>query len=367
MMKRQGQYQHASEGTYWDTPRLMTKQEQDFANYQPAQREFQRYPGHPATTSLSAVFPSLTAQQIFSITPKIIGGGSNAGTQVATGPLEPDNDRLYADVGELIFDPKRNTNNGLSKSQVEQARFCLTAVSRAPEVNMYNLPRVASWPVYEGVDTDHTTAFDRLIAFCSSLGNQPYYFQRSQADSTTHDISITRNTDLYKYLQKLTSLDIPGYGGNFLAKYSDDRNQILTEIFDYIRSTNLYDDNLAIGNQFTKGRAATKMVGPAHGWVAPSVNSNGTLGLGRAFTLSEFGIGFICNAVADDPATPASDESSGSNIPTGAGANAVLGGTALQAGEKYIQAILIPEFFSAMQGYTVMWPQMSIRIKGWIR
>jgi uncharacterized protein (TIGR02600 family) len=59
----------ASEGTFWDVPRIYSKE--DFGQYsgsnvslagfsvtQPTQGEFQRYPGHPATTSLSPIFGS---------------------------------------------------------------------------------------------------------------------------------------------------------------------------------------------------------------------------------------------------------------------------------------------------------------------
>ena len=53
---------------------------------------------------------------------------------------------------------------------------------------------------------------------------------------------------LLEYLRNLTTQAIPGFGGNFSAKYSTsngssgtDRDQILTEIFDYIRSINLCD------------------------------------------------------------------------------------------------------------------------------
>src|SRR5690606_3278926 len=49
----------ASEGNFWDTPRAQGISDFNFASFQPVQKEYQRYPGHPATTSLSAVFGSL--------------------------------------------------------------------------------------------------------------------------------------------------------------------------------------------------------------------------------------------------------------------------------------------------------------------
>ncbi len=59
------------------------------------------------------------------------------------------------------------------------------------------------------------------------------------------------------------------------------------------------------------------------------------MGFGRAYTLSEFGIQFICNAVADDPATVV-DESVGSNAKdkNGNPTNRLLGNAVLNPGEK---------------------------------
>ncbi|XHR31084.1 MAG: Verru_Chthon cassette protein A [Chthoniobacteraceae bacterium] len=363
----------ASEGTYWDVPRARTNQEVVFAQNPPWQKEFQRYPGHPAMTSLSTVFPKPSgytdqtwAEQIYKIIPRIVGGGSQEGTvtpSAAATALVPDTDRLYANIDELVFTPSRGNNAGLTQTQLERARFFLTAHSRAPETNLFNLPRVACWPVFKDLAAGRVTAFDRLIAFCASTGSagiHPYYFQREISDSPTSDISISRNQELYSYLQYLTKTNIPGFGGNFSTKYGDDRDQILTEIFDYIRSTNLYDDTLAAGQRFTPDQGIA-----GHGFVAPiqytTPGGTATMGFGRAYTLSELGIGFICNAAANDPTTPATDESYGSNDPA---KNTVLEGTLLNSGERYIQAIIVPEFFSPMAGYTNINPNMRIEISG---
>ena len=357
----------ASESTYWDTPRVQTSQDYALASYQPAQKEFQRYSGHPSTVCLSTVFPALTANQIYAIAPRVVEGGSDRGTAVAPTALTPDGDRLYCSVDELVVKPNRDLNAGLDKDTVDKVRFCLTAQSKAPEVNLFNQPRIAIWPIRKdpllSSSSAKVTVFDKLIAFCSTVNGSPYYFQREQYDSPTHDISIQRNQELLGYLEKLTSTEIPGFGGNFQIKYGDDRDQILTEIFDYIRCSNLNDDLLTSGNQFTpgfgSGGTGSTNYSPGHGWAAPS-QWNGTAGLGRAYSLSELGIIFICNAVADDPATSGIDESSGSNTT----ANLVLGGTLLTAGQKYVQAIIVPEFFCAMQGWTGCRPEMRIRITG---
>jgi uncharacterized protein (TIGR02600 family) len=367
----------ASEGTFWDVPHTDGTPERNLANYQPVQREYQRYPGHPATTSLSAALPSPTPAptDIFQIVPRVVGGGSNLGTVIATAALTPDSDRLYANVNELIFDPSRSTQAGLSRDAVEKAKFFITAHSRAPEVNLFNLPRIACWPLFRDLAPNRVTAFDKLIAFCSTVNDQPYYFQREDAFSPTNDINIARNVQLYDYLQYLTGTSIPGFGGNFLAKYNDDRDQILTEIFDYVRSTNLFDDNLEPGvlastRPFTPGRVFRSINANygmhipyrGHGSVVPTVRAaNDTIGFGRFFTLSEFGIGFICNAVADNPTTTDVDESYGSNDPV---TNAALGGTALATEEKTIQAIIILELFSPSHGFTIMRPDIRVQIKG---
>ncbi len=360
----------AGVGTYWDVPRAYTSQEVDLGKYQPAQKEFQRYPGHPAMTCLSSIFPSMTPTQIYALAPRIVGGGSNEGTVQPTAALTPDSDRLYSSVDELIFNASRSSNASLTKVQLEQAKFFLTAHSRAPETNLFNLPRIACWPIFKDLVADRITAFDKLIAFCASTGSskdlKQYYFQRELANSPTNDISILRNTNLYKYLQYVTANSIPGFGGNFLTKYGSDRNQILTEIFDYIRSANLHDDVLAPNKQFTPYWNSVSAYGfpTGHGWVAPTryqpAGSGMTLGFGRNFTLSEMGIAFICNAVADNVATPLVDESFGSNTLT----NPALGAGVLIPGEKCIQAVMIPEFFSPMCGYTNLCPDILVEITG---
>ncbi|MDD5348718.1 MAG: Verru_Chthon cassette protein A [Chthoniobacteraceae bacterium] len=383
----------ASEGTYWDTPRFSTNADRDLANYQPAQHEFQRYPGHPAMTCLSSVFPNLTAEKIYKIVPRVVGEEvalsgdpvnagrtSREGTVIASGTATPDSHRLYTSVDELLFKPDRTDNDGLTKEQLDQAKFFLTARSRAPETNLFNLPRIAAWPLKQDPFTFgnrfRTTPFDRLIALCSSIGpaatHLPYYFQRATAGSPTNDINIPRNLDLYKYLQYLTQQPVPGFGGDFLTKYGDDRDQILTEIFDYIRSANLQDAGVG---QFsyttyrtTSGSGYAQMP-LGYGWVAPShfIAPGGkiTQGFGRSFTLSELALGFIDNATADidDPANPNYDESHGSNDPS---KNMVFAPTdsKLEPGEKIIQAIIVPEFFCPMQGDIALCPDLTVEIKG---
>lgn len=379
----------AGEGTYWDVPRCFNFQEKEYSNYQPANQEFQRYPGHPAMTSLSAVLPSrstdpkVSLEQFLSLTPRYTFGGSKGGTVRSPGPIQLFPVRLLPSLDELIFNPDRTEEPLLSRADLESRRFLLTAHSRAPETNLFNLPRVAIWPVYElngttfsgtNPDPKFTNAFDRLIAFCASTGGGgsgapicPYFLQRKDAGSSTYDFKIQRNQELYSYLQALT--EKTWSGGSFLTKYPRDRDQILTEIFDYIRCCNLYDDNLAIGNQFTTKRSGGSFnqgVSPGHGMVMPGRQSNGTQGFGRFYTVSELGLVFICNAQPDDPNTAGIDESFGSNNPaTNPDAFAFDDPKSpLTPGHKKIQAFLIYELFCPMLGWVPIGQNMKAEVSG---
>src|SRR5690606_9899164 len=108
----------ASEGSYWDMPRGFNSNDINLSRRQPVRGEFQRYPGHPSTTSLSTVLkkpatPAMTdaqwAEKLYDIIPRVKTGGSYAGTVQTTqmNPPEiiPDADRLYASVDELVFRP----------------------------------------------------------------------------------------------------------------------------------------------------------------------------------------------------------------------------------------------------------------------
>lgn len=327
----------ASEGTYWDVPRANVDSEKPLGLRQPAKHEWQRYPGHPATTSLSTVFPTLKRDQIYAITPRVNGGGSDGGNAIANGAIVADRDRLYASVDELMFDATRAGDNGLTQEQIEQARFFLTAHSRAPEVNLFGKPRVACWPISPA----HQTGFDKMIALCSTIGGKSFYFQREDPNSPTHDIGIPRNADLYLYLHNLTSRAVPGFGMIFGSKYPKDRDQILTEIFDYIRSTNLQDANLDGADRYAPS-----------GWVVPTQKAN-TMGFGRALTLSGLAIGFICNADGND-----------TDSNTVANPNIGINGKLLASGEIMVQAAVVPDFFSVMQGWSGITGDLRVAISG---
>lgn len=346
-------------------------------------------------------------ERIYDVMPKINNGGSVAGTIPFWTQADPQyagalrlqrvdiaqsvNERLYASVDEMIF--SQNVSNGFRQSQnskagalplfgldgrsfvdngvqnqvipenraMDRLRFFLTAHSRAPEINIHGGPRVAIWPIADEVlGPAWRTGYDNVISFCSSLGGpgNSYIFRRQDADSMTVDASLTRNQQVLGYLYNLMSRPYPSGGGStasFVDKFgSRNAAQILVQIFDYVRSTNLYDGALAPTREtlmtndryrfiaannnnitdhrqrfikrdqaesfrrtFTDDRASNRRVlrdddgkirsdevltntaMPGHGQVVPTRTNIGgetVQGFGRFMTLSEIGLHFICTA-----------------------------------------------------------------------
>lgn len=217
----------ASEPTFMASPYFFHDRDRRWAHFPPTTGEFQRYPGHPATTALSAVLapnlrldpelpaPGLTRNQIvaikesiYDLSPKINGGGSMAGTRPYTlddfsgvnGETQEaqsvvltasNRERLFASVDEMLFrDGAFNATNGRQEAKftlpdgrnlfdhdtLERSRFFLTAQSRSPEFSSYGLPRVCMWPIASetqipgGLPPDQlATSFDNAIALCSTL------------------------------------------------------------------------------------------------------------------------------------------------------------------------------------------------------
>ncbi|MFT5468977.1 MAG: hypothetical protein ACI8UO_004090 [Verrucomicrobiales bacterium] len=373
----------AAGGRPWDIPRAAGAIDRSYGAFQPVQREWQRYPAHPATVSLLPIFypnqimtvgagyNSRPMKFIYVIAPRVRGGGSESGTvkNRRAEPLEPDHDRLYATVDELIFqapslnadqteayvgkgmDMPRNLNQfpemrgeKVDAEYINRVQFFLTANSVAPETTVFNTPRISMWPSYYGnpsTDKGYYSAFDQRIRFCAEVGDSGgdqtkfpsgkfiYHFQRRDSESRTYDYAeIERNQELYSYLQWLTEQPIPGVGKSLESKYgSGETDQIITEIFDYVRSTNLFDDTVLsessdaggvrpwkdntnehktytnyrvgwAGGKFVEDRtndAVSTRQHPGHGQVAP-IEIGDTKGFGRFFGLMETGIGFLCMA-----------------------------------------------------------------------
>ena len=354
----------ASEPTPWDTPHAMGKKDLDYGKFQPAQNEFQRFPGHPYSTALSPVFfpnailTNLQKQAIYEALPRIEWGGSKAATQsVASSAAVPlDSDRLFASVDEFLFKPDRsvNTLNGTVDAEaLKRSRFFLTANSRAPEVNLFGLPRISIWPIHSDPQVPKfRSPYDNLSAFCCTLPGtsaaaaQTFYFQRSDATSDIADWNLKdangqpRNQLLYSYLQGLTDRDIPGFGGKFasVAKWGADRDQVLTEIFDYIRSANLQDP------QVTSPFNANGQVTP----IKITSKSATTMGFGRAYMISQIGFHLICGQ--DKSTEPEQGDINGAKK------------IALGKGEKAIEAAFLFEPFKVSPGYIPLVENLSFEI-----
>ena len=373
----------ASEGSFWATPSFSTSADHAFSLYPPAGGEYNRYPGHPATTSLSPAlwsYMGLSSPYLFlsplpnnnsvydlggvnntpayaggapvttyltnlftNVTPRYSWGGSKGGiTSLVVNPalataLLLQTNRLYANVDEFFFSPTnpilstRATNQGgFSADTVARLKFFLTAESRAPEVNPLNLPKICMWPVPDtrkmtvnpaSVAGSTRTIKDQLIAFCSTLGGNAYYFTRFDASSGDNDFSNTpRNQIVYNYLRLLMNQPVPGFkGGAFAAvKWTAiQTDQICTLLFDYIRSCiNLCDSFTATypltGYTFpfsytvpptASGTGIT--LSPGSGQVVPIniMNPDGvaTRGMGRFPTIRAGTLWFVARAANQPP------------------------------------------------------------------
>ena len=405
----------ASEGIFWDQPYGNNTNEMGihnsapppfgFAGALPSASEYARVPGHPGTTSLSAVFgfgtnpilpdtnfvtsdpnaltwpltpDTYTANfaPYYSLTPRYQAGATMGGSQSAPETFTLPGYRLYDSVDELAFDPSRQVITGaanpalylggtgadpsgrvaltlLTPKVIQQRSFFLTAHSRAPEETLFGTPRISLWPLQEANQTPSPrTAKDNLLAFCSTINGQPYYFQRAgfyqyqdatgdpvtnspqtvpSALSATEDFpgaptstpktGVARNENLYAYLQALTGgtvgglNNIPGFGGNFYAKYPgaadstgilvSDRDEILTEMFDLIRSgVNTYNTSPNILPHYTftpfkANMAENPYNGPPDpGETVPiNIPSLHTHGLGRSYHFGEVSLVFMAKDI----------------------------------------------------------------------
>ena len=163
--------------------------------------------------------------------------------------------------------------NLLEPAAINRNRFFLTAHSRAPETNMFGYPRVAMWPLPDpSLGVAYRTSYDTAIQMAATLGALPprnplavanlYAISRIDSRSASADglgaatQGTRRNIALMRYLDELTNQIMPGsagQGGKFAGnggKYGvgplrgSDSRQILVQIFDYIRCTNLFDARL---------------------------------------------------------------------------------------------------------------------------
>ena len=336
----------ASEGTFWDRAWANSDNgsspftENQLNNRVPVKGEYQRYPGHPATICLSPVFSGLipqfkipspagdlfsgsdyaTYQRYYNLLPRVRDGGSQGGTVDTytgnVGRIDPDQNRLFSSVDELLFaapdgiNPQapsvaatRTASTGITRSALEKAKFFLTAYNRSPEVNAFGRPRISLWQLQQEQDPNNgngggpkrpRNSKDELLAFCSTINSASKYkfffqrysfylrdptnvrtshptvpfmqlpshgFQAPSSQDTTLDWTgsgMDRNRELYQYLQDLTSTKVPGWGSKITDKYpAATRDQILTEMIDLVRAgTNGYavDANLPPRYEYAPAR-----------------------------------------------------------------------------------------------------------------
>lgn len=292
----------AGERVHWDRPRAGHVLREQFQFFQPSTGEYNAYPGHPATVSLSAVFgkglspTGAGVERMLSLTPRYAWGGSENATlrtyedRVSLDRLDPDarikNDRLIPTEDEAIFNVTRGVLDADLAEAVAETGFLTTVSSRSPELNLWGMPRVGLWPV--DTDPGKQTVYDRLIARCLTIAGQPYHFRRSNPHAMDEANTIPRNRELLDYLDRLTTSPVPGHGGRFSDKYGEQGSrQILTQIFDFIRSgVNLSDTSVGDFNrQFTPANTRSR------GYVLPTkIDDWGTRGFGRLPVLTHVGI-----------------------------------------------------------------------------
>ena len=251
----------AGVGDSWNTPRVNSAADRAAAANQPAQGEYSGYPGHPATTSLNVVFgsgstnapTSTQAQQWLGLTPRYAWGGSQFGT-ASTAPSQTvpaKTGHLYASLDEMLFtcdstNATQRAANPIPASQLETARFVLTAHSVAPETTLLGEPRAAIWPVADS--GANMTAADRAITNAATIGARPYFFQRNSATNSVDDFTSSSpanataaasNLQLFNDLVNRGSDKLPGSSATFAQKYPGAQwPQILLEIADYIHGLN---------------------------------------------------------------------------------------------------------------------------------
>ncbi len=325
----------ASEGVYWDVPLPLRvsgsgsnptwgSDEVRMARSQPWNREYQRYPGHPATTRLSPIFPELFPEgasapykrfnDLYTLLPRVAPGGSRSvyagGTVNLNATPSPTNlvnippDRLFSSVEELVFNVDREAQEDeegyvmITTEMLQERAFMLTASSRSPDLNVFSQPRVSMWPTWE--NPARLTSFDRLAAFASTIGGKAYYTTRSNPHSRTQDWT-PRNLEIYDYLDRMTSRIIPGYGSSFANKYpvnaaGNDRLQLLTQMIDYTRSGVNLVDTTSGATPFAPGFMEDGEDAIGYGMVVPLQHpTNGTWGLGRYGVIDEVGIWFFAS------------------------------------------------------------------------
>ena len=209
--------------------------------------------------------------------------------------MPPKMDRLYASLDELCFNSTLSSSgqrqtNPVSASQLNVARFVLTAHSQSPETTLLGEPRIAIWPVSDSPqDPTKTTATDRAVETAATVGTgtasaRDYFFQRHNAQSATDDFDasvVPSNAQLFSDLVARGATSLPGQGTNFATKYPGAAwTQVVLEITDFIRGLNAVDpspppfvpyaagDSSGVGRGFIVSLTTTYGTGASQGDLA---------------------------------------------------------------------------------------------------
>ncbi len=241
--------------------------------------------------------------------------------------------------------------------KVRNAQFLLTTKSSAPEVNMFGHPRISLWPVNMAApnmifDPDKTTSekvtpYDTVIALSSMLkrdknnggtaenNDNIYFLCRNDPGSRHNELQNTsdarkRTLAMFRYLKRATGEGVDGMTyarkfpgikaeGTFLQKYTmvgeiaggsaaeprfSDRDSLLANMLDYIRTTNLSDPFMKPDDRYGVQNSGGKYYGgqntaycfcgwdklnggSAHRTTYENVNLPMPKGIGRVATVSE--------------------------------------------------------------------------------
>lgn len=288
------------------------------------------------------------------------------------------------------------------EDRLNRLRFFLTAESRAPETTAAGTPRVSLWPVHYNFTASNTrTSFDHVSAFCTTLGNeigkiQPFHFRRNSSLTNegefTNDsqfsvaasddpwkIGTKCNGDLSTYVFEQLKVKKQGYSRSFAEKYDTLYGSPSTRLhnsgtgvmgmMEYIRQTNLHDTSIATG-----GGKISPYGGIGSTWIGSDIsgqvnaiqigryppvfkdtntvlkrptNQLFTNGIGREYTVSEFGLVF--NLAAEHRLNGTKY-----NVP-------LVDLLKLPRGTKAIQVSPVFEAFCPGQGYTMIAPSSSAR------
>jgi uncharacterized protein (TIGR02600 family) len=382
----------AGVGDGWNTPRANSPGDLAAATNQPAQGEYSAYPGHPATTSLNVVFGSISAPsaaqagQWLALTPRYAWGGSQFGT-VSTTPnqiVPAKSGHLYASPDELLFactNTTPRTANAITPSQLETARFVLTAHSVAPETTLLGEPRIAIWPVADS--GANLTATDRAITTASTIGTRGYFFQRNSPlnsldDFTTNSpasaAAAASNLQLFGDLVNRGTNNLPGCIATFAQKYPGAQwPQLMLEIADSIHALNaVAPSGAAFAPSF-----ASNGTNYGYGFVEPLTTTYGSgasaitlRGLGRCPTLSSLTLVFYVSGFGYTTSTGSStsiDYETTPDTPGGASWNATFGSTTnvwSKVNSELVRAFIVPCTFQPGCGYPEVSDACTLQIQG---